>query len=79
MSNDETRVSFDKTIPLRDKDGNLLGEALITMRHGEIIISAEIKPNSPLGRELMRHEGSMVLGFKGEEPTTEIDYSVFEQ
>lgn len=63
MSNDETRVSFDKTIPLRDNKGELVGEALITMRHGEIIISAEIKPNSSLGRELMHQEGAMILRF----------------
>lgn len=69
MNNDETRVNFDKTVPLRDKAGSLIGEALVTMRHGNIIISAEIKPNSVLGEELMRCEGPMVLGFKGEEPT----------
>ena len=66
-NNDETRVSFDKTIPLRDKAGNLLGEALITMRHGEVIVTAEIKPNSTLGRELMRREGPLVLEFRGDD------------
>lgn len=78
-NNDETRINFDKIVPLRDKTGNLIGEALVTMRNGNIVISAEIMPHSVLGQELMRCEGPMVLGFKGEEPTTEIDYSVFEQ
>jgi hypothetical protein len=61
--NAECRISYDKTVPLRDRVGNLIGEALVTMRHGNIIISAEIKPNSTLGKELMRREGPMVLDF----------------
>lgn len=61
MSNDETRVNFDKTVPLRDKEGNLVGEATVTMKFGEILINAQIKPNSTLGRELMRCEGSLTI------------------
>lgn len=77
-NNDETRISFDKHVPLRDKAGNLIGEALVTMRHGNVIISAEIKPNSSLGQELMRREGPMVIDFQSDDPAY-IDYSVFEQ
>ncbi|QPX71419.1 hypothetical protein SscP1EGY_21 [Streptomyces phage SscP1EGY] len=78
MSTDETRVNFDKHIPLRDKANNLIGEALVTMRHGNVIITAEIKPNSALGQELMRREGPVVLDFQGD-PPIDIDYSIFEQ
>lgn len=67
MSKDETRVNFDKTVPLRDKDGNLVGEATITMKFGEILINAQIKPNSVLGQELMRCQGPLVISHKNDE------------
>ncbi len=69
-NNDETRVNFDKNIPLRDREGNLLGEALVTMRFGEIIISAQIDPLSTLGRELMRRQTPLYLDFKSHDSSS---------
>ncbi|WP_218969604.1 hypothetical protein, partial [Streptomyces sp. JV178] len=65
-------------VSLRSESGELLGEALVTMRHGDIIISAEINPNTSFARKLMAAEGSFSIR-TDEPPTTEIDYSVFEQ
>jgi hypothetical protein len=81
VSKDETRVNFDKNVPLRDEPGNLIGEAVITMKHGEILITAQIRPDSTLGQELMRRQGPMILAFKDASPAAEtvIDYRVFEQ
>lgn len=77
-NNDETRINFDKHVPLRSESGELLGEAMVTMKHGEIIITGQFNPNTDFARKLMAAEGSFSIK-TDEPPTTEIDYSVFEQ
>jgi hypothetical protein len=78
-NNDETRVNFDKHIPLRSESGELLGEAMITMKHGEVIITGQFNPNTEFARDLMTADGSFTIRAYKQPPSTEIDYSVFEQ
>lgn len=63
MPNDECRINFDKHVSLRDENGVLVGEAVVTMKFGEILINAQINPLSGIGQALMRTEGSLSIGY----------------
>jgi hypothetical protein len=85
-NNDVTRINFDKHIPLRSESGELLGEAMVTMKHGEILITGQFNPNTEFARKLMATNGSFSIATPDEAseetPTRvegEIDYGVFEQ